>query len=358
MARIGDIFADRELFDRAAPYWNRITQIRPGESQAYLDAATIYWDYFDFDTALKLLNEGRSKLDDPSLYAYEEGAIYEGERKFSLAIAEYVRGALQQHEGSLPYNRLLDLARRKSLREEADRATASLTDGSSPGIEAIKLRLAVLDTQNRPKDVEQSLAAIGERTSSLEILEWLDQTAQQRGLQALRQKVLEKQAAVTTDPIRKLELHYSLVRFYEEKKDLPQAQRNIEALYRENPKILGVVRATADFYWQNKERQRAIEVLLQAANDSYPALSTQFRFEAARKASEVAQYEQSRKLLTQLLADAPYNEEYLAAMAETYSRAGDDQGLKRFSLEKIEELRKSQLPQEVKTARSPLCAVD
>ena len=349
LARIGDIFADRELFDRAAPYWNRITQVRPGESQAYLDAATIYWDYYDFDTALKLLNEGRAKLDDPSLYAYEEGAIYEGERKFSLAIAEYVRGALQQHEGSLPYNRLLDLARRKSLREEADRATASLTDGSSPSIEAIKLRLAVLDVQNRPKDVEQTLAAIGERTSSLEILEWLDGTAQQRGLQALRQKVLEKQAAVTTDPIRKLELHYSLVRFYEEKKDLQQAQRNIEALYRENPKILGVVRATADFYWQNKQRQRAIDVLLQAANDSYPALSTQFRFEAARKASEAGQYEQSRKLLTQLLSDAPYNEEYLAAMADTYSRAGDDQGLKQFSLEKIEELRKSQLPQEAKT---------
>jgi tetratricopeptide (TPR) repeat protein len=349
LARIGDIFADRELFDRAAPYWNRIPQIRPGEPQAYLDAATIYWDYYDFDTALKLLNEGRTQLGDPSLYAYEEGAIYEGEGKFSVAIAEYVRGASQQHEGSLPYNRLLDLARRKNLREEADRATAPLTDGRPPNIEAIKLRLAVLDTQNRPKDVEQTLAAIGERTRSLEILEWLDQTAQQRGLQALRQRVLEKQAAVTTDPIRKLELHYSLVRFYEEKKDIQQAQRNIEALYRENPKILGVVRATADFYWQNKERQRAIEVLLQAANDSYPALSTQFRFEAARKASEAGQYEQSRKLLTQLLSDTPYNEEYLAAMADTYSRAGDDQGLKRFSLEKIEELRQSQLPQEAKT---------
>ena len=351
LARTGDIFADRELFDRAAPYWNRITQIRPGEPQAYLDAATIYWDYYYFDTALKLLNEGRTKLRDPSLYAYEEGAIYEGEGKFSLAIVEYVRGALQQHEGSLPYNRLLDLARRKSLREEVDRSTASLTDGSSPSIEAIKLRLAVLDTQNHPKDVEQTLAAIGERASSLEILEWLDQTAQQRGLQTLRQKVLEKQAAVTTDPIRKLELHYSLVRFYEEKKDLQQAQRNIDALYRENPKILGVVRATADFYWQNKERQRAIEVLLQAADDSYPALSMQFRFEAARKASEAGQYEQSRKLLMQLLAGAPYNEEYLAAMADTFSRAGDDQGLKRFSLEKIEELRKSQLPQEAKTRR-------
>ena len=349
LARIGDVLADRELFDRAAPYWQRVAQVRPGEPQAYLDAATIYWDYYDFDSALKLLEEGRAKLGDPSLYAYEAGAIYEGKREFPQAIAEYIKGALKQHEGSRPYNRLLDLARRKTLRDEADRATALLIEGTSPAIDAIKLRVAVLETQNRPKDVEQLLAAIGERTSSLETLEWLEETARQKSLEMVQEKVLEKQAAVTTDPIRKLELRYSLVRFYEAKKDLQQAQRNVETLYRENPKSLGVVRSTVDFYWQNKDRQRAVEVLVQAANGSYPVLGAQFRLEAARKASESGQYEQSRRLLNQLLSATPFNEEYLAAMADTLSRAGDDAGLKKFSLDKIEEIRKSQLPQDVRT---------
>ncbi|HEX9200008.1 MAG TPA: hypothetical protein VF865_10650 [Acidobacteriaceae bacterium] len=349
LARIGDVLADRELFDRAAPYWQRIAQVRPGEPQAYLDAATIYWDYYDFDSALKLLEEGRLKLGDPSLYAYEAGAIYEGKREFPQAIAEYIKGALKQHEGSRPYNRLLDLARRKSLRDEADRATAPLIEGISPAIDAIKLRVAVLETQNRPKDVEQLLAAIGERTSSLETLEWLEETARQKLLEMVQEKVLEKQAAVTTDPIRKLELRYSLVRFYEAKKDLQQAQRNVETLYRENPKSLGIVRSTVDFYWQNKDRQRAVEVLVQAANDSYPVLGAQFRLEAARKASESGQYEQSCRLLNQLLSAAPFNEEYLAAMADTLSRAGDDAELKKFSLDKVEEIRKSQLPQDVRT---------
>jgi len=348
LARIGDVLADRELFDRASPYWQRIAQIRPGEPQAYLEAATIYWDYYDFDSALKLLEEGRAKLGDPSLYAYEAGAIYENKREFAQAIDEYIKGALKQREGSRPYNRLLDLARRKSLREETDRATAPLTEGASPSIDAIKLRVAVLETQNRPKDVEQLLASIGERTTSLETLEWLEQTARQKSLETVQEKVLEKQATVTTDPVRKLELRYSLVRFYEAKKDLQRAQSNIETLYRENPKILGVVRSTVDFYWQNKDRQGAIEVLVRAADDSYPALSTQFRLEAARKASESGQYEQSRRMLTQLLAAAPYNEEYLAAMADAFSRAGDDKGLKQFSLEKIEEIRKSQLPQDAR----------
>ena len=349
LARIGDVLADRELFDRAAPYWQRIAQVRPGEPQAYLDAATIYWDYYDFDSALKLLEEGRARLGDPSLYAYEAGAIYESKREFPQAIKEYIKGALKQHEGSRPYNRLLDLARRKSLREEADRATAPLVEGASPAIDAIKLRVAVLETQNRPKDVEQLLAAIGERTTSLETLEWLEETARQKSLEMVQEKVLEKQAAVTTDPIRKLELRYSLVHFYEAKKDLRQAQRNVETLYRENPKVLGVVRSTVDFYWQNKDRQRAIEVLVQAANDSYPVLGAQFRLEAARKASESGHYEQGHSLLNQLLSAAPFNEEYLAAMADVLSRAGDDEGLKKFSLDKIEEIKKSQLPQDVRT---------
>ena len=349
LARIGDILADRELFDRASPYWQRIAQVRPGEPQAYLDAATIYCDYYDFDSALKLLEEGRAKFGDPALYAYEAGAIYENKREFPQAIAEYIKGALKQHEGSRPHNRLLDLARRKSLREEIDRATAPLTEGAAPAIDAIKLHVAVLETQNRPKDVEQLLAAIGDRTTSLETLEWLERIARQKSLEKVQEKVLEKQAAVTTDPVRKLELRYSLVRFYEAMQNLQQAQRNVESLYRENPKILGVVRSTADFYWQNKDRQRAIEVLVRAADDSYPALGAQFRLEAARKASESGQYEQTRRLLTQLLSAALFNEEYLAAMADTFSKAGDDKGLKQFSLGKIEEIGKSQLPQDVRT---------
>jgi Flp pilus assembly protein TadD len=348
LARIGDVLADRELFDRAAPYWNRVAQIRPGEPQAYLDAATIYWDYYDFDSALKMLNQGRSRLADPSLYAYESGAIYEGKREFPQAIAEYIKGASAEHEGSRPYNRLLNLARRKSLRDEVDRATAPLTAGAAPAIDAIKLRVVVLETQNRPRDVEQLLAAVGERTTSLETLEWLEETARQKSLPTVQEKVLEKQSAVTTDPVRKLELRYALVRFYEAKKDIPQARRSVEALYRENPKILGVVRATVDFFWQNQERQRAVDVLRQAANDSYPTLSAQFRFEAARKASDCGQYEPSRQLLTQLLSAAPYNEEYLAAMADTFARAGDDDGLKRFSLETIEQFDRSQLPPDVR----------
>ena len=76
--------------------------------------------------------------------------------------------------------------------------------------------------------------------------------AEQKSLEAVRQHALEKQAALTTDPVNRLQLRYRLVQLYENRRDFLSAQRCIEALYRENPKILGVVRSTVDFYWRIK----------------------------------------------------------------------------------------------------------
>ena len=168
--------------------------VRPGEPKAYLDAATVYWDYYNFDTALKLLNAGRTKLNDPALYSYEEGAIYENRREYPAAVAEYLRGALKQQEGGDSYAHLLELAPRPALREIVDQATASLAEGDAPKLQAVKLRIAVLEAQNRPKDVEKLLAELAGRSNSLEMLEWLEQTSREKSLSAVQQSVRRSEA--------------------------------------------------------------------------------------------------------------------------------------------------------------------
>jgi tetratricopeptide (TPR) repeat protein len=344
LARIGDILADRELFTRAAPYWDRMTTIRPGEAQAYLDPATIYWDYYDFSGALGKFDEGRKKLGSPALYSYQVGAIYENQSDYAAAIREYVKGAISG-EGSRSRERLLQLAaRRPKLRQQLDDALAPLTAGDHPDLNAVQLDIAVLEAENRPKDIEGLLTRLANGSSSLEALEWIEQTARAKSLPALERIALERQAAVTTDPTRKIELHYAVVQLLERAKDETGAQSVVEAVYRENPKLLGVVRFTTDFYWRNKQSQRALDVLLQAANSAYPELRDQFRFEAARKATEAGEYALARKTLAQLLVQSPRNEQYVAAMAETFGRAGDDNGLKDFYLRTLDQYRNAQLP--------------
>jgi predicted Zn-dependent protease len=351
LARIGDIYSDREMFAQAAPYWERIPKVAPGESGGYLEAATIYWDYFDFDNALRLLNEGRKTLGDETLYGYEEGAIYEGKRDYIRAIQEYANAALAAGGDSPALNRLLDLSRRPKYREPVNQQTEKLALASHYSWSAVHLRVRVLEAESRQPEMAAFLDAAVANATTIEQASELESLAQQKSLEDVRQRALEKQAALATDPVTRLQLRYALVRLYENRKDFASAQRNIEALYRDSPKILGVVRATVDFYWRVKLYAQAIHVLEQAARDAYPALSKQFTFEAARKATEARQYQQARDLLAQLLPDSPYDSQYLAAMADTYAAAGDQQALKQFYLDKIALFRNAPLSADERKTR-------
>ena len=335
LARIGDIYSDRDLFGEAAPYWERIPKVAPGESGGYLEAAAIYWDYYDFDNALRLLEEGRKKLGNKDLYGYEEGAIYEGKRDYPNAIREYANAALTAGGESPALNRLLELARRPKFRELINQETERLANASRYAMPAVNLRVRVLETENRKPELVEFLDAAVANAATIEQAAEIEALAQQKSLESVRQHALEKQAALATDPVTRLQLRYALVRLYESRKDFTSAQRNIEVLYRENTKILGVVRATVDFYWRVKLYPQAIAVLEQAAKDAYPELGKQFTFEAARKSTEAHRYVQARGLLEPLLKDAPYDSQYLAAMADTFAQAGDQQGLKQFYLDKI-----------------------
>jgi tetratricopeptide (TPR) repeat protein len=356
MARIGDIYADRELFAQAAPYWERIPQVAPGEAGGYLESATIYWDYYDFENALRVLKQGRQHLGDPNLYSYEAGAIYENRRDYVHAIDEYVRGSVGGAPDSAAELRLLQLARRAKSRDLVDQATAKIVappNSSSPGasMPAVLLRVKVLEAQDRKPEMESLLDAFAIGATSSEQAQEIEELAQQKSLEAVRQHALERQVALTTDPVARLQLRYAVIQLYEGRKDFTSAEKNVAALYRENPKILGVVRATVDFYWRIKNYPQAISILLQAAKDAYPDLSKQFTYEAARKSTDAKQYQQARDLLTQLLKDSPYNAEYLAAMADAYALAGDDQGLRQFYVDEIALFRNAPLPADSRKAQ-------
>ena len=335
LARIGDIYADRELFAKAAPYWERIPRVSPGEAGGYLEAATIYWDYFDFDNAVRLLAEGRKKLADDTLYSYEAGAIYEGKRDYARAVQEYVKGSLAAGGESQAESRLLTLATRSKFRDLVDRETQKPATASGASMAAVLLRVRVLEVQNRKPELSNYLDSVVSSASTIEQAAEIENLAQQKSLEAVQQHALEKQAALASDPVTRLQLRYTLARLYESRKDFAAAQRNVESVYHDNAKILGVVRSTADFYWRMKLYPQAIGVLQQASKDAYTELGKQFAFEAARKSTEAHLFAQARKILAPLLKDSPYDSQYLAAMADTYAQAGDQQGLKQFYLDKI-----------------------
>jgi len=350
MARIGDIYADRGRMAEAAPYWIRMAEVRPGDADGYLQSATVFWDYFDFPTSLAQLRKGRERLADPAAFGYQAGAIEESQGNAGAAIKEYVASALADKPSEESRNRLATLAKRPATRAAADAETAGLLKSATPTTTAINLRVSVLDAQHRNADMVQELKESAAHSDSFDVLDALGAAARAHGLAEVEQTVLNRQIALTADPVHKLELHYQLIDLLEQHNP-SGAAAEVDTVYHEHGKILGVVRATVDFDWAHDRKAQAVSVLLDSAEAAYPDLKQLFQLEAARKLTALGEFSRSKGLLDSLLSQKPLDAAVEAAMADNYARSGDQAGLEAFYRTELAAVRSSNMEIGEKTQR-------
>ena len=131
---VGEIYADRELYSKAAPWWNRVAAIHPGGTSGYLDSATIFWDYFQFKDASRVISEARHEFAQPSLLGYQAGVIQENEGNLGAAIDEYLNTVIDspkgdnQSDSALAESRLLKLASLPKTQGIIEEKTAGLPE--------------------------------------------------------------------------------------------------------------------------------------------------------------------------------------------------------------------------------------
>jgi len=337
MARIGDIYADRGRMAEAAPYWTH-----PGDANGYVQSATVFWDYFDFPSALAQLRKGRERLADSSAFGYQAGAIEESQGNQPAAIREYVASALRDKPSEESRSRLLSLARKPQLRAAVESETADLLKPAAPSAVALSLRVGVLDAQHRTEDMARELKQAAARTESFDVLNAVSEAARAHTLPEVEELALGRQIALTTDPVHSLELRYQLVSLLEQHNPAAAAAE-VESIYRQHGKMLGVVRATVDFNWSHERKMQAVTVLLDSAEIAYPELKQQFQLEAGRKLTELGDYPRSKKLLEPLLSQKPLDAGVEAALADNYARSGDQAGLASFYRAELAVLKSSVL---------------
>lgn len=368
LATIGDILADStdpslnlnvaQQLTRAAAFWRRIPDIHPGTPDDYLQSATVFWDYFQFDDALSEIAAARQRFHSPALFAYQAGAIYENRHDETRAIQEYAAAvtapASEAETGAADARaRLLTLAARPSTAALVDTATAAAAD-SNPSLASLSLRGDVLSAEGKSIAIAPLISkAIAHATSSDELAA-LAGFAADHNLPDARDIALTREVALTTDPIDRMQLQYQLVRIYTEQHNIAAAQQIVDGIYAANPEILGVVRSTVDFDWTNHQEARAVSVLLQAAQSANPELAHDFTLEAIDKSNHSGDYEGARRLLQPLLHADPFNALYLNLEAQSYSLAHDDAGVRDLYTQTIAALTSSHLPVAEKRAKLAL----
>ncbi len=381
LATLGDLYAEAtsiggEDLAWVEPYWQRMTTLHPGSTQGFLLSATILWDYFQFDPALAQLHVARTRFHSSSLFAYEAGAIEENRHNLPAAIAEYTNAVLHPIDPALKQDsvfaplgnffkppsdaadsnlwataqsfvgtpessgRLLTLARRKSTADLVDKATAGTFMAEPKNPAALTLRADVLAAQHREPELNPLLTSLFDQAlahaTTLEQAEVVGNQAQDRSLTPVYERALARQADLTPDPVQKIELEYTLSRSLEAHKDIAAASRMIDSVYRANPRVLGVVRTTTDFYARNNQAPKAIATLLEATRAATPELARDFTLEAASRANDNDDPAQARALATTLLAQTPYDARVIAVISASYARAHDDAGLQQFFLARLE----------------------
>jgi hypothetical protein len=342
LAAIGDILADsanptlnidiaRQLA-QAAPFWRRMPEVHPGVPDGYLQSATVFWDYFQFDDALGQITAARRRFRSPALFAYQAGAIYENRRDDGRAIGEYMTAvtASPSETGTGDAEaraRLLTLAKRASTASLVDRATAQAAE-TNPTLESLSLRADVLFAQHQAPGISALITKAIARATTADELAALANFAAEHNSPEERDAALTRQITLTTDPIERIELQYQLAGVYADQHNTAAAQQLIDAVYSANPRIIGVVRSTVDFDWSNHQEARAISVLLDAARAANPELAHDFTLEAIDKSNRRGDYVGARRLLQPLLIADPFNALYLNLQAQSYSLAHDDAGVR------------------------------
>ena len=86
----GEIRAEIGDYKGAREEWEKIIATAKGSNENYLDTATLFWDYFQYSEARRTIQKLRDKQSDPTLYAFQFGAICEAEKNMPAALHEYV----------------------------------------------------------------------------------------------------------------------------------------------------------------------------------------------------------------------------------------------------------------------------
>jgi hypothetical protein len=253
----------------------QIPALHPGSPDGYLTSATIFWDYFQFDAALKQIADARTRFAQPSLFAYEAGAIDENRHDLLAAVEEYVDGVLRP----LPLALRVDAgagfveaevnapsdaadsnvqstlqsfigspeARQRLLELSTRAASGSMVDQATAKAVALVLRADILTEQHRERELAPLLSAALMNASTQAQAVAIGSLAQAHGLAPVYERALARQAEVTPDPVERMELEYSEARSLEARQQVSAAQAIIDRVYAANPLILGVIRGTVDF---------------------------------------------------------------------------------------------------------------
>jgi predicted Zn-dependent protease len=179
---VGEVRMEAGDPEGAQEAWISLIDTRRGEASAYLEVATLLWDYYLFAPASEVLKKARKELSQPHLYAKELSAILESHGLQSQASQEIVRHLvyLSPWDSEMQYR--LERLRKKGQASAIEQAFEEFWKQNPARLQTLEVFLRYLQRGGTSWDLRrQTLQQALAQSSSLEVVDWV-------GKQARRQK--------------------------------------------------------------------------------------------------------------------------------------------------------------------------
>jgi tetratricopeptide (TPR) repeat protein len=340
----GEIYAELGDYKRASREWERLIPLRQGDEEIYLDTATVYWDYFQYDDALRTLASMRRRMNDQTLYAFQTAALLEAKHRTGEAIGEYVK-ALNEDCGDYwrARRRLKTLYTREGVPRQL-RAAFVRELGRTKDRESLTLGyVELLKSLDKWKEAATALRREVARSRSQDFLDSArDQFSENKDtageLATLRRLVV---AAKNMRSAISYQLQLAESATAKGRKD--EASAMLASLIKKYPTNYGVLTETADFSWRMGRRDQAIRLLTHASQRSRGRFHYIFARKLAARQIERGQLAAAETGLKKLYDENPLNLDVFKELARVYVRTSRPDALRERYRETIRAIRLSDM---------------
>lgn len=325
--RAGEIYAELGDYRRARAEWSRLVTLAPGDGEAYLDAATVFWDYYQYGDALATIEKLRHETGDRSTYAFEAGAILEALHRRPEAVNEYVR-ALDEDSQSYgrARRRLRVLYERPGVPGLIEAAYAREPDEDR---RALTLGYATLLKEvNRSEEEARVLSNEVARSRDEDFIERAREKFSEAENLAGERLCLTRLVEVSTGARPLISHSLRLAESYGVQGERDAAAGVVRGLLRKFPANYGVLQEASGIYARLGLAEESVQVLRDAAARGRGEYHAEFSRKLAARLLALNREAEARGVLEGLHAEDPLDLGVFRQLARLYARTGEGDALK------------------------------
>jgi cellulose synthase operon protein C len=350
--RAGEALAQMGDMKGAADRWHSLVARTPGSAAAHLDAATLFWDYYQFDEAAAEIVALREIARDRTLYAYRLGAIYDSKNDDARAVPEYMRAlALLGADKNNAAARLVDFAARPGGLDriksayEAERAAApdewQLALGYADFLRTLDRTSDAVAVLDREVDARNDAAFVEEARGRFK--SWRQPASEQRALERL--------VVVARDERDSLRARLRLAEFLDQSGKADAAAVVFDRLVAEHPTNAGVVEEAAHYYWRAGRRDKATALYKTTIAKASSDYRKKFALDLARRQADAKQLAEAEATLREYYAGNALDMDVFTALVRVLGDANKQDELAKLYGEGLARIREAGFTPEDENAR-------